>query len=92
MQIKQTIAVGGAAYLISKAIQSARVLAFADLGMEAIYEFDVVEMPVTVTVTVTVAVDSLGSSVHTTVPAEWAVPHSPTPPPRHRHFALNLTN
>ena len=59
------IAVGGAAYLISKAIHSARVLAFADLGMEAIYEFDVVDMPVTV------AVDSLGSSVHTTGPAEW---------------------
>ena len=65
MQIKQTVAVGGAAYLISKAIHSARVLAFADLGMEAIYEFDVVDMPVTV------AVDSLGSSVHTTGPAEW---------------------
>jgi fumarate hydratase class I len=59
------IAVGGAAYLISKAIQSARVLAFADLGMEAIYEFEVKDMPVTV------AVDSLGSSVHTTGPAEW---------------------
>jgi fumarate hydratase class I len=59
------IAVGGAAYLISRAIQSARVLAFPDLGMEAIYEFDVVDMPVTV------AVDSLGSSVHTTGPAEW---------------------
>jgi fumarate hydratase class I len=59
------IAVGGAVYLISKAIHSARVLAFADLGMEAIYEFDVVDMPVTV------AVDSLGSSVHTTGPAEW---------------------
>jgi len=57
------IAVGGAAYLISKAIQSARVLAFADLGMEAIYKFDVVDMPV--------AVDSLGTSVHTTGPAEW---------------------
>ena len=56
---------GGAAYLISKAIQSARVLAFADLGMEAIYEFEVKDMPVTV------AVDSLGSSVHQTGPAEW---------------------
>jgi hypothetical protein len=73
------IAVGGAAYLISKAIHSARVLAFADLGMEAIYEFDVVDMPVTV------AVDSLGTSVHTTGPAppsgNPASPStSPTPP------------
>jgi fumarate hydratase, class I len=59
------IAIGGAAYLVSKAIKSARVLAFADLGMEAIYEFEVVDMPVTV------AVDSLGSSVHQTGPAEW---------------------
>jgi fumarate hydratase class I len=59
------IAVGGAAYLISRAIHSARVLAFPDLGMEAIYEFDVVDMPVTV------AVDSVGSSVHATGPAEW---------------------
>ena len=65
MQIKQTVAVGGAAYLISKAIHSARVLAFADLGMEAIYEFDVVDMPVTV------AVDSKGTSVHNTGPKEW---------------------
>jgi fumarate hydratase class I len=59
------MAVGGAAYLVSKAIHGARVLAFADLGMEAIYEFDVVDMPVTV------AVDSKGSSVHQTGPAEW---------------------
>jgi fumarate hydratase class I len=59
------MAVGGAAYLVSKAIHGARVLAFADLGMEAIYEFDVQEMPVTV------AVDSQGTSVHTTGPAEW---------------------
>jgi fumarate hydratase class I len=59
------IAVGGAAYLVSKAIRSARVVAFADLGMEAIYEFDVVDMPVTV------AVDTQGRSVHTTGPAEW---------------------
>jgi len=59
------MAVGGAAYLVSKAIHGARVLAFADLGMEAIYEFDVVDMPVTV------AVDSKGSSVHETGPAEW---------------------
>ncbi|WP_137719462.1 fumarate hydratase [Methylobacillus flagellatus] len=59
------IAVGGAAYLVSKAIKSARVLAFADLGMEAIYEFDVQDMPVTV------AVDSQGVSVHSTGPAQW---------------------
>ena len=59
------MAVGGAAYLVSKAIKSARVLAFADLGMEAIYEFDVADMPVTV------AVDSLGTSVHDTGPREW---------------------
>jgi fumarate hydratase class I len=58
-------AVGGAAYLISKAIKSSKVLAFPDLGMEAIYEFDVVDMPVTV------AVDSKGTSVHQTGPAEW---------------------
>ena len=59
------MAVGGAAYLVSKAIKSSRVLAFADLGMEAIYEFDVKDMPVTV------AVDSKGTSVHQTGPAEW---------------------
>jgi len=59
------IAVGGAAYLVSKAIKSARVVGFADLGMEAIYEFDVVDMPVTV------AVDSHGVSVHDTAPKEW---------------------
>ena len=59
------MAVGGAAYLVSKAIKQARVVAFADLGMEAIYEFDVVDMPVTV------AVDSRGTSVHKTGPAEW---------------------
>jgi fumarate hydratase, class I len=58
-------AVGGAAYLVSKAIRSARVLAFEDLGMEAIYEFDVVDMPVTV------AVDANGESVHDTGPREW---------------------
>jgi fumarate hydratase class I len=58
-------AVGGAAYLVSKAIHGARVVAFADLGMEAIYEFDVRDMPVTV------AVDSQGTSVHQTGPAEW---------------------
>ena len=59
------IAVGGAAYLVSKAIRGARVVAFADLGMEAIHEFEVVDMPVTV------AVDSNGNSVHKTGPAEW---------------------
>ena len=59
------IAVGGAAYLVSKAIRKARVLAFADLGMEAIYEFEVQDMPVTV------AVDSGGNSVHKSGPAEW---------------------
>ena len=58
-------AVGGAAYLVSKAIKKAEVLAFADLGMEAIYEFTVLDMPVTV------AVDTHGQSVHTTGPDEW---------------------
>ncbi|MEW5757770.1 MAG: fumarate hydratase [Pseudomonadota bacterium] len=61
------IATGGAAYLISKAIRSAKVVAFADLGMEAIYEFGVEDMPVTV------AVDSRGNSVHQSGPAEWKV-------------------
>jgi fumarate hydratase class I len=60
------MAVGGAAYLVSKAIRSSRVIAFADLGMEAIYEFDVEDMPVTV------AVDAAGSNVHETGPREWA--------------------
>ncbi len=59
------MAVGGAAYLVSKAIKTARVVGFADLGMEAIYEFDVKDMPVTV------AVDSNGISVHNTGPKEW---------------------
>ena len=59
------IAVGGAAYLVSKAIRSARILAFADLGMEAIHEFVVEDMPVTV------AVDASGNSVHRTGPAQW---------------------
>ena len=59
------MAVGGSAYLVSKAIKSAKVLGFADLGMEAIYEFDVKDMPVTV------AVDSNGTSVHETGPKEW---------------------
>ena len=59
------MAVGGAAYLVSKAIRGSRVLAFEDLGMEAIYEFDVKDMPVTV------AVDSEGNSVHQSGPKEW---------------------
>jgi fumarate hydratase, class I len=59
------MAVGGAAYLVSKAIKASRVVGFADLGMEAIYEFTVQDMPVTV------AVDSLGTSVHQTGPKEW---------------------
>jgi fumarate hydratase class I len=59
------MAVGGAAYLVSKAIRKARVLAFEDLGMEAIYEFEIEDMPVTV------AVDSEGESVHRTGPVEW---------------------
>ncbi|MCS6971714.1 MAG: fumarate hydratase [Leptospiraceae bacterium] len=59
------IAVGGAAYLVAKAIKKARVVAFEDLGMEAIYEFEVEDMPVSV------AVDANGESVHTTGPAYW---------------------
>ena len=60
------MAVGGAAYLVAKAIRKSRVLAFEDLGMEAIYEFEVHDMPVTV------AVDANGTSVHNTGPAEWS--------------------
>ena len=59
------MAVGGAAYLVARAIKAAKVVAFADLGMEAIYEFEVHDMPVTV------AVDARGSSVHATGPEEW---------------------
>jgi len=59
------MAVGGAAYLVAQAIKRAKVVAFADLGMEAIYEFEVQDMPVTV------AVDTQGRSVHETGPAEW---------------------
>ena len=59
------MAVGGAAYLVSKAIKKARVVAFEDLGMEAIYEFDVVDMPVTV------AVDATGANAHETGPQQW---------------------
>ncbi|NVK21115.1 MAG: fumarate hydratase [Kangiellaceae bacterium] len=61
------MAVGGAAYLVSKAIKHSKVVAFPELGMEAVYEFDVVDMPVTV------AVDSSGESVHKTGPAIWKV-------------------
>ncbi len=59
------IAVGGAAYLVSKAIRASRVLAFQDLGMEAIHEFDVKDMPVTV------AVDTTGNAAHESGPREW---------------------
>ena len=58
-------AVGGAAYLVARAIKEARVVGFEDLGMEAIYEFTVRDMPVTV------AVDSAGNNVHTLAPAHW---------------------
>jgi fumarate hydratase class I len=59
------MAVGGAAYLVAKAIKKAKVVAFEDLGMEAIYEFEVEDMPVTV------AVDSRGENAHTQGPAIW---------------------
>ncbi|QOR38912.1 fumarate hydratase [Billgrantia diversa] len=59
------MAVGGSAYLVAQAIKKSRVVGFADLGMEAIYEFEVEDMPVTV------AVDSQGTSVHQTGPAKW---------------------
>jgi len=59
------MAVGGAAYLVARAIKGAKVVGFADLGMEAIYEFDVVDMPVTV------AVDSAGQNVHKLAPLVW---------------------
>jgi fumarate hydratase class I len=65
-QAAYLIAVGGAAYLVAKAIRKSRVLAFEDLGMEAIYEFEVADMPVTV------AVDASGASVHNSGPAEWS--------------------
>lgn len=61
------MAVGGAAYLVSKAIKKAKVVAFEDMGMEAIYEFEVEDMPVTV------AVDSTGESAHVTGPEIWKV-------------------
>ena len=59
------VAVGGAAYLVSKAVRSAKVVAFPELGMEAVYEFNVKDMPVTV------AVDSRGDALHKSGPAEW---------------------
>lgn len=65
-QATYLMAVGGAAYLVSKAIRNAKVVAFEDLGMEAIYEFELDEMPVTV------AVDTQGESVHRTGPKQWA--------------------
>ena len=64
-KVAYLMAVGGAAYLVSRAIREARVVGFEDLGMEAIYEFRVQDMPVTV------AVDSAGNNVHTLAPAEW---------------------
>ena len=65
-QAAYLMAVGGAAYLVAQAIKSSRIVAFDDLGMEAIHEFVVEDMPVTV------AVDSQGTSVHQTGPQEWA--------------------
>jgi fumarate hydratase, class I len=62
------IAVGGAAYLVSQAIRGSRLVAFKDLGMEAIREFEVQDMPVTV------AVDSRGDSVHQNGPLQWHIP------------------
>jgi fumarate hydratase class I len=64
-KVAYLMAVGGAAYLVSRAIREAKVVAFEDLGMEAIYEFTVTDMPVTV------AVDATGANVHTLAPAQW---------------------
>ena len=64
-KVAYLMAVGGAAYLVARAIREAKVIAFEDLGMEAIYEFRVQDMPVTV------AVDATGANVHTIAPAEW---------------------
>ena len=64
-EVAYLMAVGGAAYLVARAIREAKVVAFEDLGMEAIYEFRVEDMPVTV------AVDATGANVHTLAPAEW---------------------
>ena len=65
-KVAYLMAVGGAAYLVARAIREAKVVAFEDLGMEAIYEFTVKDMPVTV------AVDSTGENVHKSAPALWA--------------------
>lgn len=64
-KVAYLMAVGGAAYLVARAIREAKVVAFEDLGMEAIYEFRVEDMPVTV------AVDATGANVHTLAPAQW---------------------
>ena len=64
-KVAYLMAVGGAAYLVARAIKEARVVGFEDLGMEAIYEFTVKDMPVTV------AVDAEGNNVHTLAPAHW---------------------
>jgi fumarate hydratase, class I len=64
-KVAYLMAVGGAAYLVSRAIREAKVVAFEDLGMEAIYEFTVEDMPVTV------AVDSQGNNVHRLAPLVW---------------------
>jgi fumarate hydratase class I len=69
------VAVGGAAYLVAKAIKSSRLLAFGDLGMEAIYEFEVEDMPVTV------AVDAEGNSIHQIGPTQWRRPAAREPVP-----------
>lgn len=64
-KVAYLMATGGAAYLVSRAIKESKVVAFEELGMEAIYEFTVQDMPVTV------AVDSEGNNVHTLAPAQW---------------------
>ena len=64
-KVAYLMATGGAAYLVARAIKESKVVGFEDLGMEAIYEFTVENMPVTV------AVDAQGTNVHTQAPAEW---------------------
>jgi fumarate hydratase class I len=64
-KVAYLMATGGAAYLVARAIKESKVVAFEDLGMEAIYEFTVKDMPVTV------AVDARGNNVHTLAPAQW---------------------